>query len=392
MGRHSRLFSEFARNNGLGVAAIGRMEDTSQRMLSDPLDAVSELYGPGIYTNKRGDECRFELGYIKHNRTRGAVSARRGNRLCAGVFTTTPSQFWECVSCTFLHPDIYPEFGDPSRSVDQLRSLHPTTIPGFYFEHFQDRKAHKAFLAGIVNKCPVRDWLIRKIVSYMLEFYWFHETAHLQHGHPDLWADRFGHDTLNEETELRVQTERRTRILLERQADAFALSPYLSKEYASLIAPEWSHIGVLELRIVALFFIFTIWIWGEFREAAPGKFEKSFSGDYPHSVERYDNVVRFLELRTFDREKADKRAKQAWAELQLSGELPEPRDCNFDSAFFNISLNAAWKRLESMAKTTPAFEAPEHFRISMQKEIEESRRRVGHDELLKDVLENYLYR
>ena len=106
MERHSRLFSEFARNNGLGVAAINRMEDRWRRMLSDPLDAASELYGPDVYKNKRGDECRFELGYIKHNRTRGAVSARRGNRLCAGVFTTTPIQFWEWVSCTFLHPDL----------------------------------------------------------------------------------------------------------------------------------------------------------------------------------------------------------------------------------------------------------------------------------------------
>jgi len=305
----------------------------------------------------------------------------------AGFQVTFIGRFW----VTPEDPDIYPEFGDPSRSVDQLRSLHPTTIPGFYFEHFQDFKAHKAFLAAIANKCPVRDWLIRKIVSYMLDFYWLHEAAHLQHGHPDLWADRFGHDTLNEETELRAQTERSTRFLLERQPEASLLSPFLSKEYASLIAPEWSHIGVLELRIVALFFICTIWIWGEFREAAPGEFDKNFSGDYPHSVERYDNIVRVLELRTFDRKETDKRAKQAWAELQLSGELPEPRDHYFDSAFFKRSLNAAWKRLESMSKTTPGFEALEHFRISMEKGIEESRRQVGHDDLLKDVLENYVY-
>lgn len=391
MGRHSRLFTEFARNQGLGVAAIGRMEDTWRRMLSDPLKTASELYGSGVYKNKRGDKCRFELGYIKHNRKRGAVSARRGDRLCAGVFTTTPAQFWECVSCTFLHPDVYPEFGDPSRSVDQLRELDPTTIPGFYLEYFQDSKVHKAFLAEIVNKCPIRDWVIRKIVSYMLDFYWLHETAHLQYGHSDLWADRFGHDTLDEEIEPRVQTERRTRILMERQADASALVPYLSKEYASLIAPEWSHVGVLELRILALFFICTIWIWEEFREAAPGEFEKNVSGDYPHSVERYDNIVRNLEFFSFDKKKRDLRAKRALAELQLRAEIPEPGDRYFDSALFQTSLNAAWKRLESMSKAVPAFEALEHFRISMKNEIEESRRQIRPDDLLKDVFENYLY-
>ena len=125
---------------------------------------------------------------------------------------------------------------------------------------------------------------------------------------------------------------------------------------------------------------------------APGEFQRSVTGDYPHSVERYDNIVRLLELQTLHRNEADRLVQRAWTDFQFTGEPPQPLpDRHFEPDLLKRSVDAARKRLESMSKILPAFEALEHFRRTMTDGLEESRRRLGHDDLLRDVIENYTY-
>jgi hypothetical protein len=399
-GRIGAMFSEsfktFSHVFGDGVVLpSNRIPGVYDTFFRPSLMSALNRYNVEVpYVSVAGRRMRLELGFIINDRVRNAVCRREGEVMCCGLYSCLPFHFFEIAACCMSHSDFLPFLG-PSYPVRKVRELLPdTVIFGFAPEHFQDRGRYEQFIASLQNQNPLRASVTYWLMHLMLELYWYHEVGHALSGHPDYLNEKRGLRAVSEdESGDGTWAVQRERILLEKQADAFA-----SVEFFALDSIEGSmragtafglsRYQVCAIRMICVVLVCYSWIWTEFRGTTIERFSRVSPGLHPPAVVRYELWLRSMCQRTKKSEPVDKVLRNLGMPRKLLGErkAQEPRD-TFVKAFEILEQN-----LDALVHLDASFEGIEYFRNSLQKQIASHQKEVGHDKLLKTIFEKYLYR
>jgi hypothetical protein len=245
----------------------------------------------------------LELGFIINTLDRNAVSAPVDNSMCCGLYSCLPFHFFEIATCFLARPDFLPFLG-PSETPKQLRDMLPdTVIYGFAFEHFDNHAIYQDFIDSLRNRNPIRAGAAYWIMHLMLELYWYHEVGHALCGHSDYLQATRGFNALSEaDSRVGPATLRRERILLEKQADAFAMTEFLSLASlnGSMRAGEVYRLErhqVCAVRMISVLLVCFSWIWTEFRRTTQEEFFQLNARSHPPSVVRYEYLLRGMQRR-----------------------------------------------------------------------------------------------
>jgi hypothetical protein len=391
----SEHFKTFSRIYGDGIVLPSNRMASYDTFFRPSLTSAKNRYNVEVpYVNPAGRRMRLELGFILNDRERNAVCSREGEAMCCGLYSCLPFHFFEIAACCMSYTDFLPFLG-PARPIRKVRELLPDTVLfGFAPEHFQDLYRHEQFIGSLENQNPFRASLTYWLMHLMLELYWYHEVGHALLGHPDYLAEKRGLNAVSEDNrDDGPPTVQRERILLEKQADAFA-----SVEFFSLDSIEGSmrtgtafglsRYQVCAIRMICVVLVCYSWIWTEFRRTTIARFSRVKAGLHPPAVVRYELWLRSMHQRTKKGKPIDGVLRDLGMPRELLGEpKPQEPEDTFVKAFEILEQN-----LDALVHLDASFEGIEHFRNSLQKRIASHQNEVGHDKLLRTILEKYQYK
>jgi hypothetical protein len=397
--RYSANFKEFSLLNRCDGIVLPEAQAPGhyQTFFEASLTHARDLFNAGgLYKTPTGREMRLELGFVVNTRERNAVCQRVGDKMCCGLYSCLPFHFFEIVSCCMSYTEFLPFLGESTPLRDVRVSLPDTVIFGFAAEHFGDLSDHSGFVESLENHNLKRRRFTLWMMDAMLEFLWNHEIGHALQGHPDYLSDKRGLNAVEEFTSVDLSSElQRERIMLEKQADAFAFTAFFDRDRFERAAGAGSIYGlsraqVWAVRMLCVVLLYYSWMWSEFRSTTMERFSNVKARNHPSSIVRYELGLRLM--------KSMAEGSQPTPEFlaPLFGLDPKsvtPTKQPIDTKEFAEGFELMREQVKKMAELHGSFEGLEYFRSHLREAIRiQTEGDVGYYELMGKIMRDYTYR